>query len=494
LRECLLGLVQSFELSVLDGNNTLRFEPEIFVTIIAECSNFASNANMVPLLKNFPLMKVLLQGVLMDNQNVCDIMSNIELEVKNFLQEVTKFRQQLRKEYSPEYVMDMGTKTDDDSESTPKFDEKNMWKLGLSGANVAFSLNVGLFAERLFSNNGLSSNDGFPSLIVITDGVVKSNLAHMLAGDDIIQKLCKEGIRCNIIQVGSRRGLFDPGVDFGLLPDNEILQFVATATSGVFILSEDRSDLSSANTPNESRQINFFKKILFIETTFSKKNRSRDRNNPVHNVNTFNFPWDPRSQPPSFKPMTTHYKDYSLNLVDVPQLIFSRIRHGFSIDSISFLSGNGNNNNKVDKISITMSRLWSPNVSIQYKIKANWQGERNGILKLKSNRIEINLLAEALSAAYLLNFQTGRPNDQSHPLYWRFVSLYNFLKTICISDEYLKQHVYHRILKENHRLHYRHVTGNVVPMSLNRFEMLKQLWKVKEEHSISFWCDDIRFN
>ncbi|CAG8755498.1 14688_t:CDS:1, partial [Acaulospora colombiana] len=310
------------------------------------------------------------------------------------------------------------------------------------GANISFSLNVGFFAQRFFSNDGLSSKEGLPSVIIITDGVVKSNLALMFDDDDIIMKLCKDGIRCDVIQVGSRKG-FDPGVSFGLPSDNEMLQFVATATSGVFLHSDDCPDIPGVDsgTSDEWRSYNFYQEnMLLIETTFSKKNQSKYSNSQMDNANTYSFPWDPRSQPPSIKPLTLNFRDYSLFLVDVQQLILARMRHGFSVDSILLLPGRDVNINS-ERITVTMSRLWSPNISIQYKIKAIWAGEANGLSRLKQVKAEIGILSDTVFAMNLLNFQISRQNrDPNHPLYWRFVALYNFLESIRETDELLKKH------------------------------------------------------
>ncbi|CAG8556473.1 3737_t:CDS:10, partial [Funneliformis mosseae] len=450
---CLEGLVQPFIIQDLDKDRALQFEPEISVTIIAECSNFASNANLIPMLAEFPTMRVLIQGVVVNRNNIFDILDNLHSEFIRFQHEVAEFRQKLRRNKFPvAYVMDVtGPKTDllehELGSNTSYLDEKNLWRLGSSGGNLAYSLNAGLLAINLLPK------EGSPALMVITDGVVKSNLAQMSPDDDIIQMLCKESIKCNIIQVGPLEG-GNPGCNFGFLPDNEILQFVATATSGKFLYSEDCPNVRNVKSSkfHLSREDlvppNFYHiNLLMKETYFTKrKGHTSYSNNTVNSgERTYNFPWDPdpRSLPPAVEAMSTRYREYSLS-IDVMQLIFARIRNGFNIESVILV---GRNTNKAEKVHITMSRLWLPNVIIQYKIKASWMGEVNGFSRLKSPRIEINVVADTVLAIYLLNFQTAQQNnDPSHPLFLKCIRLHKFMTMIYETDELLKKHIFHKQL------------------------------------------------
>ncbi|CAG8534715.1 5243_t:CDS:10, partial [Dentiscutata heterogama] len=488
LYRCIEGLVQPFIIQDLDRDKALHFEPEISITVIAESSHFASNANLLPMIRDFPTMRVLLNGVIVTKNNVTDIINNLHTELTNFQQEVAELRQRLcRAKFPVAYEMDViGSKTEDDVDADTFMDnKKNLWRLGSSGANLVYSLNAGLFAKSLLPD------EGFPSLTIITDGVVKSTLDHMSADDDIIQQLCKEGIRCNIIQVGSHQG-FDPCCNFGLLPDIEVLQFVATATSGVFLYSEKCPDISDINSSNSSlsqsehRSFNFYhEQMLIRETHFVKKRNQVRYLNSASDCNSYNFPWDPRSQPPEAEAMPARFLEYSI-FVDVQQLISIRMRHGFNVDNIILSPGKGNN--KAEVITIAMSRLWLPDVTIQYKIKGQWTGELNGLSRLKAPRIEIHVLADTELDIYLLNFQTARQNnDPNHPLFWKFTRLYNFLTTILETDELLKKL---KTPKDNNRLQ---LQRSIAPM--NKLEVLKQLWNTEQSsRNINFWYDDAKID
>ncbi|CAG8453507.1 6017_t:CDS:10 [Cetraspora pellucida] len=491
LYRCIEGLVQPFTIQDLDRDKALHFEPEISITVIAESSHFASNANLLPMLRDFPTMRVLLNGVVVTKNNVTDIINNLHVELTNFQQEVAELRQRLcRAKFPVAYEMDVvGSKTEDDHDvevDTFMDNKKNLWRLGSSGANLAYSLNAGLFAKSLLPD------EGFPSLIVITDGVVKSTLDQMSADDDIIQQLCKEGIRCNIIQVGSHQG-FDPCCNFGLLPDIEVLQFVAAATSGVCLFSENCPDISDDNSPvtspsqSEYRTFNFYHEHLLIrETHFVKKRNQARYLNGANDCNSYNFPWDPRSQPPEAEAMPLRFLEYSI-FADVQQLITVRMRHGFNIDNIILSPGKGNN--KAEVITIAMSRLWLPDVTIQYKIKGQWTGESNGLSRLKALRIEIHVLADTELDIYLLNFQTARQNnDPNHPLFWKFTRLYNFLKTILDTDELFKKH---KALRDNNKQQLQRPIAAAA-----RLESLRQLWITTEQstRNINFWYDNAKFD
>ncbi|CAJ0636138.1 1162_t:CDS:10 [Entrophospora sp. SA101] len=490
VRRCLEGIVQPFMIQDINIDKALQFQPEISITVIAECSHFASNANLIPLLAGFPTMSVLMQGIIVTKNNVLEVIEKLRNELSIFQDAVATFRQGLlQKKFPVAYVMDV---------------------TGSSGANLSYSLNAGLFALKLLQNEGM------PSLLVITDGVVKSNLAHMSVGDDVIQQLCKEGVRCNIIQVGSNQN-FNPGCNFGLIPDNEVLKFVSTATSGVFFYSCECPNISSGvrslnDNDVEWHSLNFYHRhLLMKETRYMRRKNHHQRypNNSVSSIDSsiidvtrqhygdsirgsnFNFPWDPKSLPPTADTMSTRYREYSL-LVDVQQLIFARIRQGFSIDDVFLFTSK--NYNKAERIHISMSRLWLPNVTVQYKIRALWISETKGLLRLKSPRIEINVISDTLLAIYLLNFQTAQQNnDPSHPLFTKFMKLLKFLTTIYETDELLKKYFYHKLPKETSILttpHLSHVN--------NRLEILKQLWDFLEQSpqrlNTNFWYEDTKFD
>ncbi|CAI2180701.1 6797_t:CDS:2, partial [Funneliformis geosporum] len=119
---------------------------------------------------------------------------------------------------------------------------------------------------------------------------------------------------------------------------------------------------------------------------------------------------------------------------------------------------------------------------------------------LKSPRIEINVVADTVLAIYLLNFQTAQQNnDPSHPLFLKCIRLHKFMTMIYETDELLKKHIFHKVSKENSKLQlYRIAISNGITSSLNRLELLKQLWDPLEQslmrQNIDIWYDKAKFD
>ncbi|CAG8521098.1 2550_t:CDS:10 [Paraglomus occultum] len=491
LKKSIYGLVQPSILKDLDRDEALQFEPEISITVIAESSHFASNANVFLYLEEFPTMKVLLQNVTVTKTNVSKILVKLQCELNDYQQRVAELREKVKrvKQFRVPYRMDT-----ENEEETEFSDVKNIWRLGSGGGNLAYSLNAGLFAARL------CPNDGFASLVIITDGVVKSTLVQMSDDDDIIQELCREDISCNIIQVGSGQG-FNPTCSFGLVPDNELLRFVAAATGGTFSYACDCPNDISSESLKDGIASNFYHSFCLLrETSFSKKkieyryaslsdkpersiDAPRERrvygNHNVLDVNDYNFPWDPRSLSPPVETILTRYREYTLH-INVQQLISFRIRQGFMVESVEIVR---------NMIHISLLRLWLPNIMIQYKIKALWSGENRGMIRLRVPRIEINVIADIRFSMYFIRVQTGVDNDPRHPSFSKVIRLDKFLATIYETDELLNEQLFYRAQKD--------IMQRNRGFAIDRVEKIKQFWCVLEQSPFRLdgkcWYDQIAF-
>lgn len=106
--------------------------------------------------------------------------------------------------------------------------KKDIWGIGQTGSNLSYHLHAGLLSLSLLPQ------DARPTLVFITDGVVKSNIQD----EEVVRLFAKDDIPCTIIQIGSGQG-FTPADNFGFVPDNEILRFLAAATGGKFMYSSD---------------------------------------------------------------------------------------------------------------------------------------------------------------------------------------------------------------------------------------------------------------
>ncbi|KAM3583010.1 hypothetical protein VKS41_004766 [Umbelopsis sp. WA50703] len=105
---------------------------------------------------------------------------------------------------------------------------KEVWGLGRTGANLTYLLYACHLALKLLPQ------DGRPSVILITDGVMKSSLQD----ESIIRLFVEDDITCSIIQVGSGQK-FASTVNFGFVPDDDILHYATETTGGHFMLAKD---------------------------------------------------------------------------------------------------------------------------------------------------------------------------------------------------------------------------------------------------------------
>jgi hypothetical protein len=239
---------------------------------MADCSQFGSNLNIISMLVEHPTMRVFMQNVIINENNVGTIMRKLRSEFLAFQQDTNQFRK-FMKRHSTDlgYNLDVGNdvggimdarshpkqKKAYSADSTPLLSENNspkekklttsasevnlfqkndtsfdsskkeVWGVGKTGANLSRILHAGHFAMKLLPK------DGRAQLVLVTDGAMKSNVHD----NTFVRQFAEEDITCHIIQIGFSNS-FIPGRNFGFVPDTEILQFLARATGGSFSYSE----------------------------------------------------------------------------------------------------------------------------------------------------------------------------------------------------------------------------------------------------------------
>ncbi|KAJ2958463.1 hypothetical protein NQZ79_g5904 [Umbelopsis isabellina] len=312
LENCLEGISRPFSFQTATGV-VVEIRPKIRISVIAECSQFASNINIIPLLSDHPTMKVFLQNVVINRQNISQVLDRLRCEFNDFQREYVSFRKHLsRKRNKFDYDLDVTTehtvrhdeslvndlspketntpeeldsaRTEGQSASTPTVtsdvqDEKGagqnsfyvksasnknessndvekkhsapikgssqsqnmkeVWGLGRTGANLTYLLYACHLALKLLPQ------DGRPSVILITDGVMKSSLQD----ESIIRLFVEDDITCSIIQVGSGQK-FAATANFGFVPDDDILHYVTETTGGHFILAKDCQPITDDVIPS----------------------------------------------------------------------------------------------------------------------------------------------------------------------------------------------------------------------------------------------------
>ncbi|KAJ1565752.1 KICSTOR complex protein szt2 [Nowakowskiella sp. JEL0078] len=102
------------------------------------------------------------------------------------------------------------------------------------------SLEYGLFQLDLLQK------DKSQALIMITDGVSTGSGLPEAKYRDFCRRIAKKYTAFTVVQVGSSDG-FSPNVNFGHVPDNEFLRFIAMATFGRFLYEADCPDIMEAN-------------------------------------------------------------------------------------------------------------------------------------------------------------------------------------------------------------------------------------------------------
>ncbi|KAG1089362.1 hypothetical protein G6F42_019993 [Rhizopus arrhizus] len=300
----LQGLVQPFSMQVSPTEKAV-VQPHLRLTVMADCSQFASNVNVIPMLVEHPTMRVFMQNVVITANNILAIIRKLRIEFLAFQEDTVQFRKFMKRnrpnkgynldvgnQVAPPGVLDATTSfaaaaaqqkkkktlsaksttpvSKDSSQKKPFLQtsnsdadlrakdtsfyssttataaKKEVWGIGKSGANLSRILHAGHFALKLLPRQGRAQ------LILLTDGAMKSNVHD----NTFVRQFAEEDITCHVIQIGYASS-FIPGRNFGFVPDTEILQFLARATSGTFIYhhhhhDDDNDDLCCQILPCDS--------------------------------------------------------------------------------------------------------------------------------------------------------------------------------------------------------------------------------------------------
>ncbi|KAF9907547.1 KICSTOR complex protein szt2 [Linnemannia zychae] len=435
LTKCLTGLSERFSCPGMKQNFV---QSEIHITVIAECSQFASNLHTGEILANFPTMKVLLQDVVLTEANITSVLKVLRVQLAKFQMKLSRFRGELRRTreklgYSlavEEAVDDVNTELDLEDDIS----QRKSWGVGLSGANLSYTLTAGLFAL------GMMPKSASPSLVVLTDGVVKSNLLH---GSTILRRLMELDVSCSIIQLGNRDDAI-PSCNWGFIQDTEALRFVTDATLGKFMYSQDcistdalksgQNQSSGRMAPNMYHRAFLIRELCLLKPRPGLDDFEDKDDSPGYSL--ANFPWDPKSIPEPIKMMQTACKDYHLN-IPVELLVAARIRQGFRIKGVSI--GPDRDRGSSERYMITMTLAWLPNVTVQYRLKGQVSGDNNHsyFSRFESPMVEIDIIAYQAFAIHFLNSQHA-PVNASHSVYAKVFRIHRYIVGLSDSDVALR--------------------------------------------------------
>ncbi|KAJ3027687.1 UNVERIFIED_CONTAM: hypothetical protein HDU68_003328 [Siphonaria sp. JEL0065] len=320
-------------------------------------------------------------------------------------------------------------------------------------------------------------------MIVLTDGVSMSLMKGDFIYREVCRRLARDLVHVTVIQIGSTNGFY-PEVNFGYVPDNEALRFLALAVFGKFIYSSDCKYLDPAvigDTVETAVSLavgtvppNFYHRNILMRETHLQKSKhvelyrfvvgpERPVDTPrirfinsnmeasvMPDADTENeyqeivFPWHTESVPPTVGEILCGYKDYTVEAPDLAGLIHTRLLEGFAVKSIHGTGGSrkhGHTSSKpTDKVEIILMRPWLPNVTIQYTIKARFSSDSENedrpflsrAIEGKAPRIELNILAHHSFAINFVNIEGGAVKNE------RLLKLHNYLHGIHESDALVK--------------------------------------------------------
>ncbi|KAJ1679503.1 hypothetical protein EV182_001916, partial [Spiromyces aspiralis] len=232
----------------------------------------------------------------------------------------------------------------------------------------------------------LLPEDCAPSLVFLTDGVLRSNFSISEAIGHI-SALTSSDTKFSVIQIGSSSG-FSVRAEFGYPTDNGLLRFIAAALAGRMVYASDLPD----RVPDDL--LNFYHKCLLVRERRFRRDVLQGRYGSVHvgpmrisdvplertimpqqdtwesvRITNGMFPWDVSSPPPRVEVMTMRYAEYNL-FFGLGLIIEQRLLEGFTVRSVSV------KHTGTSTITKTVLELaWHQNVTIQYIVTSHYVRE-----------------------------------------------------------------------------------------------------------------------
>ncbi|KAJ3035807.1 hypothetical protein HDV00_003388 [Rhizophlyctis rosea] len=429
--KCLDGLCRPFSIDKTTHGGSFDIYPELYITIIADCGTTYFRSGQYPRAANysktFP-MRVLLQDVVLTRDNLMAVAERLYDAINAYEDEFVVQRQKDTEAAAAiAYLPPNITPDERTSGSYHMADSQDPAKEG-----IFRTINHGLLAlDQL-------PKDALPVMVLVTDGVVSDASTADPLAHSVFCRMVKNHVIFTVLQTGSTNG-FTPTVNYGHVPDNEFLRFIASATYGKILYSSDCKYLeadASQPVPTEALPPNFYhRQLLFRERSFVKVNSEAlyrlthdggiQRPVDIPRVKLLNtgaeggfaefgagevrFPWEPNSRPPVVAEILCGYREYTVS-TPVQHIVSARLNEGFSLRSINL----SRRPNRPDKVEIILSLPWLTNVTIFYTIKTTWVDKSREILSGaapgKVPRVELNVLANHGFAIFFINvggFESG---------------------------------------------------------------------------------------
>jgi hypothetical protein len=362
--------------------------------------------NVIPILAEYPTMRVLVQNIQVSASNITSVLRTLKDAVDTFQKDLGTFRKNLTiKRSKMGYELDVrGDHAQSVEESSTNYtstrtsskhgrkksistkppikkpvverarpkETKDVWGVGKTGSSLSYILRAGLFSL------GLLPKDAQPTLMLLTDGVVKSNIQD----ESVIRQLTSDNITCNVIHMGMEHG-FIPGFNFGFVPDIEIIEFLASVTQGHFMYAQHcpriyDDDMVPSLSPN-IYHTRFLLKELSLEPN-KPESRLANTKNDGDGQDRMLFPWDPLSRPIREELKLLRFREYTLP-PECHHFMRARLRQGFVLHSLNFEETKHSKKaamdasvpfQKKERITATFLLHWQPDITIEYRIKSAW--------------------------------------------------------------------------------------------------------------------------
>ncbi|KAJ3297928.1 KICSTOR complex protein szt2 [Borealophlyctis nickersoniae] len=442
----------------------LFVHPELYVTVIGECGSTYFRSGQNPKASRFARtrsVRVLLQEIVLTRGNLMAVAERL-YDALNAYEDDFVTQRKRDDVFAAAYPPTAAASGDEESSSDLVDSSTTQPSKPESDApehNIFRTIDYALLALDLLPK------DCLPVMVLITDGVTSDAGTGEQLGQSVLRRIVRDNVIFSAIQVGSTRG-FDPGVNYGHVPDNELLRFVAVSSLGRILYSSDCKylDADASQPPTEEIQPpNFYhRQLLFRDRHFAKElaeNRFRlvhtsgverpidiprarliNTGVGIHEVSKeeLRYPWVPHSRPPLVAEILCGYRDYAVT-IPIQHLVFARLQEGFALKTIHVTHKTG----RPSKVEVILAKSWLPNVTIHYTIKTVWVDKGKHFLAAEASnkhpRIELNILAHHSFAILFINVQSfEEKNAYLHTMHDKIMKLHAYLKSIYESDDLFK--------------------------------------------------------
>ncbi|XP_063994970.1 KICSTOR complex protein SZT2-like [Diachasmimorpha longicaudata] len=316
MKQCLENVSKSF--TVPGTKRILR--PEIYVTIIVHTPFFTN-----------PAQQVLVQSWLITSENILYLMQFIEKRLNSLEENIARAEAERSSSGIFEDEISAMGMTLNSSHSL-----SNMSVIS-SEASFINMLRYGMLALALLPEHSCAH------LVIVTDGIVGISDVYIL--DSMVQQLRASTIACSFLHVGSA---YHPHCANGLVPYQDILCFLATATLGCYMTFMPQF------STNEDMNI-YHRNFLCWQLYRTVPSEHSIKSNYWQTDNSLFY---------GFQPQLLRKKQIDNKVTcTLSSLLCCRLRDGYLIKRMSLRDGN---------IEICFILPWKTHVFLEYFISSAW--------------------------------------------------------------------------------------------------------------------------